>query len=200
MYRLGQLDETQRRRIGWSLVTVGTILLAIAVVWVHFASLVDDTETMGFIPRHWLSKGLGYLVAFGASQLIIAGATLALVLGRNMTWAVASTAALITWVELVVIFGIVPSEWLTFAATDLEWSSQRTALTIPPFLVLGNEVSLSYAAIKDSISAIYNVGMLGAAIVFAYKIQDLAGEGVAAPPEPEPTSSPYGRPLRAGDR
>lgn len=131
--------------------------------------------------------------------MMVAGAAVALVLGRPMTWALATTAAFITWAELMIIFGIVPSEWLTFAATDLQWSPQETALTIPPFLVLGNEVALSFAAIKDTVSAIYNVGMLVVATVFAYKIQDLAGDG-PTPPELELTPSPYGRPLTKGDR
>ncbi len=199
MYRLAQLDETQRRRIGWSMIAGGLFLLAVGVVWVHYSAQIDNPDSLGLIPRGWLSKGLAYLFVFGASQMVLAGAGIALVLGRPMTWALAATAAFLVWVELVIIFGIVPSEWLTLATTDLDWSPQRSALTIPPFLVLGNEVALSFAALKDMVSATYNLGMLGAGALFAYKIQDLAGGGTP-PPEPEPKSSPYGRPLTSGDR
>ena len=106
-------------------------------------------------------KGVGYLVVFGASQMLVVGALFVWVLNQRMTWARALFAAFVTWIELVIIFGMVPSEWLNFAQTDLDWSSQRVAVTIPPVLVLGNDVQLSWAAIKDSISMGYHLVMLG---------------------------------------
>jgi hypothetical protein len=108
-------------------------------------------------------------------------------------------AALITWVALVFFFGMVPSEWLNFATTDLEWSSQRVALEIPPFLVLGNTVDISWAAIRDSVQMSYSLGMLGVAAVLGLQIQKIK-DGRPAKAAPAELISPYGRPLVRGDR
>ncbi|HEX7099595.1 MAG TPA: hypothetical protein VF377_10170 [Acidimicrobiia bacterium] len=201
MYRLGELTEQQRSRYGWSMMVLGTFFLAIGVILVHYANLPADAPRVGifwWIPRGWLPKGLGYLIGFGASQLLIAGAAIAFVLGRRMTWALATFAAFLAWIEFVLIFGIVPSEWLNLAQTDLDWSVQRIAFTIPPWLVLGNEVQVSWGAIKDSISMGYNLVALVGAAVFAYKLQDIGKGAPARPEEPQPVS-PYGRPLVRGD-
>jgi hypothetical protein len=114
-----------------------------------------------------------------------------------MTWARAVFAATVTWVELVLIFGMVPSEWLNFAQTDLDWSSQRVAVSVPSFLVLGNEVDISWAAIKDSIQMGYSLGLLGFAGFLAIKIQRIK-EGRPASAAPVEKKSPYGRPLVKG--
>jgi hypothetical protein len=188
---------------------VGTVLMALAVILVHYANfpateMVDGVEvpvvldSFNWIPRGWLPKSIGYLAAFAAYQLLIGGAAVAFVLGRPMTWARAGFAAFLAWMELVLIFGIVPSEWLNLSQTDLDWSNQRIAFTIPAWLVLGNTVDISYAVIKDSISMAYNTVMLVAAAVFAYKLQDV-GKARPAKVEKAPPVSPYGRPLVRGD-
>ncbi len=201
MYRLGELTEQQRSRYGWSMMALGAFFLVVGVILVHYAGLPDDVPRTGvfwWIPRGWLPKGIGYLIGFGASQLLIGGAAIAFVLGRLMTWALATFAAFLAWIEFVLIFGVVPSEWLNLAQTDLDWSFQRVAFTIPPWLVLGNEVDVSWGAIKDMISMGYNLVALVGAAVFAYKLQDI---GKGAPPRPEEPElvSPYGRPLVRGD-
>jgi hypothetical protein len=145
-----------------------------------------------------LLKGVGYLVVFGASQMLVVGAMFVWVLNQKMTWARALFASFVTWIELVIIFGMVPSEWLNFAQTDLDWSSQRVAVTIPAVLVLGNEVQLSWAAIKDSISMGYHVVMLAAGAVFALQLQKMK-KGPPASADKPPPRSPYGRPLVRGE-
>jgi hypothetical protein len=107
-------------------------------------------------------------------------------------------AAFIAWIALVFFFGMVPSEWLNYSQTDLNWSSQRDALTIPPVLVLGNEVVISWAVVKDSISMGYHLVMLGVAAVFALQVQKIK-EGRPAGKAPEDKKSPYGRPLVRGN-
>jgi hypothetical protein len=104
---------------------------------------------------------------------------------------------MITWVALVFFFGMVPSEWLNYAQTDLDWSSQRVALVVPPVLVLGNTVELSWAVVKDSISMGYHIVMLGVAAVLALQIQKIK-QGRPAGAAPEEKKSPYGRPLVKG--
>ena len=120
-----------------------------------------------------------------------------------MSWAVASFAAFLVWIEMVIIFGIVPSEWLNFSQTDLDWSSQRLVPgldPLPPFLVLGNDVSVSWAVIKDSISMGYNLAMLVLGGLFAYKIQDIYSGRPDTAATPDEVTSPYGRTLVKGDR
>lgn len=205
MYRLAELSDTLRKRIGWTLLLMGAGLLVIAVWWIHYSSfpkthLVDGVEvplvlaSFNWVPRGALPKAIGYLASFAASQMLLAGATFVWVLNQRMTWARAAFASFLAWVELVMIFGIVPSEWLTFAQTDLDWSAQRVALVVPPWLVLGNEVAISWAVIKDSISMGYHLVMLGAAAVFALEVQKIK----KGPPARAGRRSPYGRPLVKG--
>lgn len=207
MYRLAELTKTQRSRLGWTMMLVGTLLLTVAVIWIHFSSLPKTVITDGveaplvvnyfnWIPRAWYWKTLGYLGAFAASQLLIGGAAIAWVLGQRMTWARASFTAFLAWIELVIIYGIVPSEWLNLSQTDLDWSPQKIALTIPPWLILGNEVSLSFAALKDVISGAYHGVMLGAGALFALRVQQI-NKPRKVVDKPVPVS-PYGRPLIRG--
>lgn len=207
MHRLTELNKTQRTRLGWSMLVAGAFLLIAAVLWVHYSSfprttVVDGAEVpvmvdyFNWVPRGWFWKTLGYLAAFAASQLMLVGAALAWVLGEKMTWARATFVAWLVWIEFVLIFGMVPSEWLNLSQTNLDWSPQKIFVTLPAWLVLGNEVSISYGALKDIISMGYHMVMIGVSIVFAYQIQGIGTpRKVAEKPVP---ISPYGRPLITG--
>jgi hypothetical protein len=200
MYRLAELSDSRRRTIGWGLLALGFATLVVGVIWIHYTSLPPEENTgfFSWIPNNHLLKGIGYLVVFGASQMLVIGALFVWVLNQRMTWARALFAGMVALVELVIIFGMVPSEWLNFAQTDLDWSSQRVAITIPPVLVLGNDVQLSYAAIKDSISMGYHIVMLVAAAVFVIQLQKMK-QGRPASAERATPTSPYGRPLVRGE-
>ena len=209
MYRLGELNDRMRTRLGLAVVLSGLLLLTVGVWLTHYA-LFPKTTTVGgvetplvvdyfnWVPRGWQWKTLGHLIAFGGSQLALLGAAFLWVLNQKMTWARAGFAAFLAWVELVLIFGIVPSEWLNLTQTNLDWSRERIVLTIPSWLVLGNDVALSFAALKDTVSMGYHVVMLGAGAVFCYRLQDI---GKPRPPKEKPVkTSPYGRPLvKAGE-
>jgi hypothetical protein len=210
MYRLGELSDGRRKQIGSALLVLGLLGLTIGVIWIHWASipeteLVDGVEVpvvvdfLDWFPRGIWWKAAGYLIVMGSTTMSLVGATFLWVLNQPMTWARATVAALITWVALVFFFGMVPSEWLNFATTDLEWSSQRVALEIPPFLVLGNTVDISWAAIRDSVQMSYSLGMLGVAAVLGLQIQKIK-DGRPAKAAPAELISPYGRPLVRGDR
>jgi hypothetical protein len=204
MYRLGEMTDRQRIRIGGALLVLGTVLMVLAVVVVHIygrpAEQIPTAEpfasmfTQVPIEAHKWFKGIGYLLVFAASQAMLAGAAMIWVLNQRMTWARAAFAAFLTWVEMVVIFGIVPSEWLNFSQTDLDWSFQRGLIDIPPVLMLGNEVTFSYGALKDAVSGTYNLVMLVAAAVFAWQVQSIGKPRPAAAAKEAPVS-PYGRPL-----
>lgn len=209
MYRLTELSDSRRKTIGWTLLLLGTIGMILAVWWIHYSSfpeteIVDGVEVpvvldqFDWVPRGKWWKALGYVVSFGSSQMMVVGALFLWVLNQKMTWARATFAAFVTWIELVILFGIVPSEWLNFAQTDLDWSNQREAFVIPPWLVLGNEVGVSLAALKDAISMGYHIVLLGAGAVFAIQLQKMK-EGRPAAAAVAKTS-PYGRPLVKGDR
>lgn len=206
MYRLGELSDGRRKAIGWGLLLIGTGVLIAGVLWIHFTSLPldEDAGIFDWIPRSVANspsafwKAGGYLAVFAASQMMVIGGFFIWVLNQRMTWARATFAAFLTWIELVVIFGMVPSEWLVFAQTDLDWSAQRIALVIPPVLVLGNEVEISYAVLKDSISMGYHIVMLAFGAVFAVQIQKIREGRPPSAEKPEP-KSPYGRPLVRGD-
>lgn len=208
MYRLAELSDSRRKSIGWSMLGVGTLLLAVAVWWIHFSSfpqteIVDGVEvdvvltSFDWVPRGWYWKALGYVAAFVASQLMLAGAALIWILNQKLTWSRALFAAFLSWIELVLLFGIVPSEWLNLAQTDLDWSSQRVALTIPPFLVLGNEIDISWAVVKDLISTGWHLVMIPAVAIFALQVQRMYDGRPASAEKAEP-KSPYGRTLVKG--
>jgi hypothetical protein len=206
MYRLGELSDRRRIQLGVMLVVLGLIALVISVVTVHIFGLSEELiPTSNFAPlldsinygAHKWFKAVGYLVAFGASQALVIGAAFLFVLNQKMTWARAAFAAFLAWMEMVIIFGIVPNEWLNFAQTDLEWSFQQKWFDIPKWLLLNNQVTFSTGALKDAISGAYNTGVLVAAAVFAYKVQDIGKPRPAA--TKEAPVSPYGRPLKKAD-
>jgi len=187
----------------------GTLLLAVAVWWVHFSSfpvteVVDGVEvpvvlsSFDWVPRGWYWKALGYLSAFAASQLMLAGAAFIFLLNQKLTWSRALFGAFLAWIELLLLFGIVPSEWLSLAQTDLDWSTQRIAFTIPPALVLGNDVAISWGVVKDTISTVWHLVMIPAVAIFALEVQKMY-DGRPAAAEKVEKRSPYGRPLVKGD-
>ena len=187
MNRLANMTESQRRVAGATLFLAGFVAIALGVVVAHYANFPEtvfidgvdvpvDVDYLGWIPRHFAVVTLGQIVAIGGSQLIVVACLL--------LWVIA-------WFELVVFFGIIPSEWLNLAQGPLGWTPQK-AFTLPRWLVLNNEVSISLAVVKDAISGGYHMVMLGAAIVFAYKIQDF---GKGGPVTEVAKVSPYGRPL-----
>jgi hypothetical protein len=200
MYRLAELSESRRRMLGGGLLTAGIVGLALGVFVIHWSSYPDDAvvEFMNWFPRGGLWLGIGYLIVFGATTLALVGGAIFWVLNQPMTWARATVAAMLAWIGLVFYLGMVPSEFLTYAQTELDWSSQRVAVTIPPWLILNNSVDISWAAVRDSIQAGYSMGMLGVAIVLALQIQKMK-EGRPASARPAELVSPYGRPLVKGD-
>ena len=199
MYRLGELTEQQRSRYGWSMMVMGAIFLAVGVILVHYAGLPDEAPRSGiffWIPRGWLPKGIGYLVGFGASQLLIAGAAVAFVLGRKMTWALATFAAFLAWMEFVLIFGIVPSEWLNLAQTDLDWSIQRVAFTIPPWLSSAAKWQSAGVRSGRHLDGLQPGGPRGCGCLRPQAPGHRKGRSSSPGGEP---ISPYGRPLVRGD-
>ncbi len=167
--------------------------------------LAVDVDVFGWVPRDCLVRGgdwclpwstLGHLVALGGSQLMLLGVAIAVILGRRMTWSLAALAAFLAMLELVLLLGNVASEWLNLAQGPLNWTEQNDAFGIWPPLVLGNQVGISWGAIKDFVSINYNMGALTFIILFARWIQSFSGSMPAE--RPSELKSPYGRPLVKG--
>lgn len=189
--------ESRRIRIGILGVTLGLLVMAVGVAITHFTGLpkvdpVTQIEVLPAIPRGWYLVTAGQIIAAIGAHIAILAFVFGWILDRPMTWARASVAALIATLEIVFFFGILPSEWLNLTQGPLEWTSQQQAFTIPRFLVLNNEISISYAVIKDAVSGGYYTAALVALIVGAYKFQERAKQ---PPPPPRVRTSPYGRPL-----
>ena len=208
MYRLAELSDSRRKQMGWGLLLAGLAGLVLGVIWIHWSSiprteLIDGVETevvvdyLNWFPRGVLWKGIGYLIVLGATTMALLGALFLWVLNQPLTWARATIAAFIAWIALVFFFGMVPSEWLNYAQTDLDWSSQRVAVSIPPALMLGNQVDISWAVVKDLISANYHVVMLVVVAILAIQVQKMR-EGRPAEAKVEKVS-PYGRRLVKGE-
>ncbi len=202
LHRLSSMDDGSRARLSWTLMALGLGALVVGVFFAH-AGLAPDGSAPGeeqfvgyleFVPRHWVVFTAGQLVAFGGSQLLLAGAALLWVANQPLTWARAGFAAWLAWIELVLLWGVVPSEWLNLTQGPLGWTSQKIFVTIPPWLVLNNPIDISYAALKDMIAGGYHIFSLVIVLWFAFKIQEW---GKTAPKQDDAvTESPYGRPMR----
>lgn len=193
-------NVTERRQLlaGLGLVVLGIIVAVVASVGVHMAEADEFNEFgqelyAGF-PRGWLPATVAQAIALGGVLMSMAGIALAFLYGKALTWSRAMLGALLFTALMFIIFAIIPNQMLTLFQGPLGWGGD-TFFTIPAFLVLGNEISISYSVIKDMIVAGYATTMLIALPVVMYQWQERAKKKESAPP-PEPIST-YGRPLRA---
>ena len=199
--RLRGLSQSQKTSLGIGLLVVGAVVIVLGVIVAHYANFPEgeSVDYFGWIPRGWLFVTIGQIIAFTGSQIMVIGAAIGFILDRKMTWARAGFAAFIAFFQLVMYLGTIPSEWLNLTQGPLEWTEQTQFFTIPAWLVLNNEISISLAFVKDFVSINYNMAILTFMIIFAYKIQDW-GKPLPEETAAETAVSPYGRPLVKGDR
>ncbi len=133
-----------RYRIGLVSIVSGLGGMTIGVIIAHFAGFPkgEVIDYFNWIPRGWLPQTIGQLMAFGASQLLLLGMVLVVWNQKELTWAKATYFAFLTWIEMSILLGIVPSEWLNLAQGPLEWTGQRDFIQFPPILFLNNEIKL----------------------------------------------------------
>jgi hypothetical protein len=113
------------------------------------------------------------------------------------TWAEAMAGAVAVLVLFTLAYGVIPHEWLTFANSYLNMSSDRF-IEWPPWPFY-DVVKLPFSAIRDSVAALIYVVAIGANVVLWVRWQDRLA------PAPEPTeaeeaparTSRFGRPLKA---
>lgn len=183
--------------MGIGLIVAGIFVFLVGSFAVHMIESpeFDDLGRSLYsgVPRGWLPATIAQSIALGGVVVAMAGATLGWIYDRPMTWARAMLGAILFTSLMFVIFAVIPNQFLTLVQSDLEWTPQKIFITIPPILVLGNDVSISYAALKDMISAGFTSTMLIAIPVFMWWWQ--GRDERAAAPKPTPVSN-YGRPMK----
>lgn len=191
------LTEQRRKLIGIGGLVAGALLVGIGLTIAHFTNLPAkdalDNDILPSIPRGWQLYTLGQLTAVAGSQAMVLAAVFGWLWEKPLTWVRAAVGSLLGWFELVLFFGIIPSEMLNLAQGPLEWTS-RTAFTIPSWLVLNNEVAVSWLTIKDAVVAGYYTNAFVVLIVGVYVAQEWIKKRADAVPVVE--LSTWGRPLR----
>ena len=181
---------------------VGAIVLGIITVlafsWVTHLTEISELDEFGdewwaYVPRGWFWTTAAQFIAVNGAVLALAGASIAFVWDRPMTWARAGVGAALFAALMIILFGVIPNQMLTLAQGPLEWTGQKILITIPPALVLGNEMSLSYETLKDMLIAGFvtqNFIIIAIVMVVWQNYQQRKDE-------PKPTRiSEYGRPIR----
>jgi hypothetical protein len=189
------------RRLGLASIIGGAVVFTFGFMAVHFVGLpaVNSVgqEIYPHIPRGWQWVIGAKIIGFVGSQLLMGGIVLAYLWDREMTWARASVGAALFVLEIIIVMAIIPNEWLGLTQGEFQWTSQRIAFTLPGWLTLNNDVSISYGAIKDAVSGGYSAVVLGAILVGIYRVQERAKRGPAERPT---IVSEYGRPVVKGNR
>ncbi|MFQ5517119.1 MAG: hypothetical protein ACE5E8_06045 [Acidimicrobiia bacterium] len=194
------MTASTKRRLGWAGLVVGLLVFTFGFVAVHFTGLPEQ-DSLGVdiypgIPRGWQVVLIGQLIAFTGSQFAIAAVVVGWLWERKMTWARATLGALIFALESTIIFGIVPNEWLNLTQGTLEFTGQRIAFSLPGWLVLNNDVAISFATIKDVVHAGWDTLWFTGMLVGIYQWQ-VRQQRPSIRPQPLST---YGRPVVKGER
>jgi len=204
--------DQRRFKIGVAGFGAGLALLVFGILVAHFTGL-SETNNVGqeiypHIPRClpfesagscWIIPTTGQLIGLLGSQILMGAILYGWILGKPLTWATATVAAAIFTLEMLILFGVVPNQWLSLTQGTFEWTSQKVAFTLPSWLMLGNEVGISYAVIKDLVAGGYSAGLLGAVAVGTYQVQERAKRRGSAP-VPPPRLSSFGRTIVKGER
>jgi hypothetical protein len=193
------LTEQRRKLIGIGGLVVGSLVVAAGLTVAHFTNLPTEdalgNEVLPSIPRGWQLYTLGQLTAVAGTQIMVIAAAFAWLWEKPLTWVRAAIGSMLAWFELVLFFGIIPSEMLNLAQGPLEWTS-RTAFTFPKWLVLNNDVSVSWLTVKDALVAGYYTNAFVVLIVGVYMAQEWIKNRANAAPVVE--ISTWGRPMRKG--
>ena len=200
-------EERDRNIIlGVTAVVIGLALAIAGSLWAHFTGLsaVDNVgrDLYTHIPRGWVWVLLGQLVSLGGVFLAMGGVVLAYLYEKPVTWARASVGAGLFTALMIILFGIIPNEWLTYSQAVWEWTDQKIWVKIPTSLLGGNEVNLSAAVVKDVIAATYSMVVIGGVVVamIAWQKRDEIRAKREKSKGAAQNVSVYGRPLRKVER
>lgn len=195
---LWRLVRERRNLItGIALIAIGLVVALGASFVVHMVESPEFDELgralYPNVPRGWVIATVAQMLALGGVLMSMAGIAFGWIHGRPLTWARAMLGAILFTGLMFILFAIIPNQFLTLTQATLEWTPQKIFFTFPSFIVLNNDISISYAALKDMISAGYATAMLFLVPIVMYQWQ---GRGMKAD-KPKPTTvSNYGRPMR----
>jgi hypothetical protein len=191
------VNERRHIIVGVGLIVLGMIVMLIGSFVVHMAQapLVNNVgqEIFPGAPRGWQVVLLAQIVAVGGVLISMAGATYGFIWQRPLTWARAMFGALLFAALVFILFAVIPNEFLTLTQSTLEWTPQKIVITIPAAVVMNNDLTVSYAALKDMIAAGYVTTLLILIPVIMVKWQERSKKEPKEKPTPV---SDYGRPLR----
>ena len=131
--------------------------------------------------------------------------------GTPTTWGEAFVAAVWVFALLLMIYGIVPDQWLRWADGELKWRSDAVGIPVGPLHFLGNDENVLFGdgitffgrgrvlvtkeVLRDIVASTFYV-VFGLAQIFLWLWWQKRGTGKPATPELE--TSAYGRPLVRG--
>jgi hypothetical protein len=189
-------------RVGIILMVAGAALALAAAYAVHLIGLPErnsfGVELYPSVPRGWVPTLIAQTISLSGLLVAMAGMALAFLYKREMTWARASIGAFLFTGLMIILYGVIPNEFLTVTQSTLDWSSLKEWVPIPSVLTLGNEISISAAAVKDLIGQGYILTVTVAVAVTMWKWQDRAKR--LAEQGPPVKVSKYGRPLTRVER
>lgn len=191
------VTERTQTLIGLGLTVIGLITAIAGGFLVHTAEASEFNEFgeavySGF-PRGWFPALVAQGISLTGVMMVLGGLTLIFVYNKTMTWARAMIGAVLFTSLMFIIFAIIPNQMLTLFQSTFEWTPQKIFLTIPPAAVLGNDIAISYAALKDMIVAGYVTTALIVVPIAMWQWQGRAAK--KDEPKPEPVSK-YGRPVK----
>lgn len=181
---------------------VGLILGILGALWAHVtgADTVDAVGRQMFsaFPRGWVWVLLGQLVSIGGIFLAIGGTALAFLYEKKMTWARASIGAFLFTATMIILYGIIPNQWLTYTQAVWEWTDQKIWVKIPSSLIGGNEINISANAVKDIVNGTYVLVLTIAiaAAMISYQKRDEIRARRAQKKASADNVSAFGRPLQ----
>ncbi len=185
---------------------IGLALAIAGALWAHFTGLseLDEVgrELYPAIPRGWPWVLAGQLVSLTGVFMLMGGMALAFLYEKKMTWARSAIGALLFTSLMMILFGVIPNEWLTYTQAVWEWTDQKLWVQIPPELLGGNEVNISASAIKDIVAGTYVLVALGgvAAAMIAWQRRDEIQAARDKKRAEKKAVSNYGRPLQKVER
>lgn len=185
---------------------VGLVLALLGALWAHVTG-ADEFDSVGramfsAFPRGWVWVLIGQLVSVGGIFLAIGGAALAFLYEKKMTWARASLGAFLFTSLMIILYGVIPNQWLTYTQAVWEWTDQKLWVKIPSGLIGGNEVNISANAVKDIVSGTYALVLTAAvaAAMIAYQRRDEIRANREKKKAASGDVSAYGRPLQKVER
>ncbi len=191
------VTENKHLITGIALIAIGLFVAIGGSFLVHITES-PDVDELGRVlypdvPRGWVYVTIAQMIALGGVLAAMAGITVGWIWQRPLTWARAMLGAVLFTGLMFILFAVIPNQFLTLTQATLEWTPQKIFITFPAAVVMNNDVAISYAALKDMISAGYATTLLFVVPVIMYKWQ--GREAKAAIAKPAPVSN-YGRPMR----